>query len=137
LVRYQPHNWNFEFPLHPGKSWGGDVTWSTPPYGGSMTVKARVVGWEEAELRFGAGARRGEVEKLPALRIEYEHIDRGTVSKSTCWYAPKIRFAVKCESTIPAYIHEVIDYTIASGERPAAPSTTAASAADQARRERD
>jgi hypothetical protein len=113
LVRYEPSNRNFAFPLQLGKEWGGDVKWSAPPYGGNLAVKAKAVRWEAVDLRFDAGLRRGEVEKLEAVRIEYEHSAGGKVDRSTCWYAPKIRFAVKCESSNPGYTHEVIDYTLA------------------------
>jgi hypothetical protein len=109
LVRYEPHDYSFAFPLHPGKEWGGTVKWNALPYGGEFDVKATVKGWEKTslEIRDGAGSRAEEVD---VLRIEYEHVDRGRTTRSTCWYAPAVRFAVRCESSLPAFAYEVIGY---------------------------
>jgi hypothetical protein len=109
-VTYQPHTYNFDFPLEPGKDWGGETTWSAPPYEGKFRIKATAKAWEEVSLELRAGPRRGQVEKLDAIRIEYEHDDGGKVIKSTCWYSPKVRFAVRCESPDLTRAYEVVDY---------------------------
>src|SRR5690606_23032728 len=70
---YRPHSRSFEFPLFPGKRWGGVVEWTSGPHSGTFTLQATVGDYEPVALRFATGKRRGETEELQAFRIEYEH----------------------------------------------------------------
>ncbi len=94
------------------------MEWTSAPHSGTYTVQATVRNFEPVVLQFTTGKRKGETEELQALRIEYEHTFPKHVTKSTCWYAPKTRFPVRCESTDPMRTFEVIDYAIAGEPAP-------------------
>jgi hypothetical protein len=100
-VSYTPHNYNFEFPLHPGKTWKQRVTSKTSEKELTYTVQANVIAWEEIEI-----SDNGQSKRLQALKIDYQH---GDVA-STCWYSPEANNVVRCVSPFPGQTFETIGF---------------------------
>ena len=101
-VSYTPHNYNFEFPLYPGKTWKQRVTSKTAEKELGYTVQANVITWEEIIILDA----NGQPKRLQTLKIDYQH---GDVS-STCWYSPEANNVVKCVSPFPGQTFEAISF---------------------------
>ncbi len=98
-VSYTPHTRFLAFPMSVGTQWGGNVEWFSPPsYSGSYSVESKVVGWEKVRV---GGA------EYDALRIENNNSSYG---KSTCWYAPAVKYRVKCTGKPATY--EVTGFSV-------------------------
>lgn len=114
-LEFSPDNRNFVFPLVLGKAWQEIYQVSSSRFRVQVNLKGTVAGEEEIILKLLNGTEK----KLPAIRVENEHSDRGITNKITCWYVPEIRFAAKCSAPDPAYPgFEVVAYGKGADPKP-------------------
>jgi hypothetical protein len=97
-MSYSPHSRFLAFPMQVGTKWGGNVTWTTSIDSGDDRIEAEAVGWEKIIL---AG------KEYDTMRIEYRS---ATYGNSTCWYAPAVKYRVKCTGKPVSY--EVTDFSV-------------------------
>jgi len=89
---YSPYLEEFQFPLEPGKTWSQSSTLEANVRRLPVSLKAKVVGWEEVTVPAGT---------LKALRIDYD-IFLGQVGslQKRMWILPDVRRSVKVEMNI-------------------------------------
>ena len=81
------------FPLAPGKTYGGKLTYPAPVGGGGINIDmtTKVLDWEEVTVPAG---------KFRALKVEANGKASGAASgnrKITLWYAPEVANYVRME----------------------------------------
>lgn len=96
---YRPHNWNFSFPLTPGKKWDEFASVDTPGTGMvprgtySFRMVGVVKGAEDITLPLLTGEKTFSTE-----RVEIDFVTRGWTTKISCWYSQAMRFPARCIS---------------------------------------
>jgi hypothetical protein len=107
---YSPHLRTLSFPLWEGKSWGGNVMWTSM---GSFTgvgnfdVVAKARGWETVKVPAG---------EFEAIKVEILSQGGRTNIRTICWYAPQAQSFVKCDSSNRGSTYELIAYKVVSSD---------------------
>jgi hypothetical protein len=109
-ISYDPPTPTFKFPIVAGAKWEGQTRWRSGQWGNRSDVSA-VVG---AATKVSIGQK-----EFDAVLIRYEYIDwanRGSKTRSTCWFSAEVKRLVKCDSDDPGYTFEITDFYPAEKE---------------------
>lgn len=90
-LTYSPHDFAFSFPLWEGKKWQGSYTGQGRRGMPWFTKWVEVERWESVTVPAGT---------FEALKIARATKVLGRQNRSTCWYAPEVHQAVKCEGDL-------------------------------------
>jgi len=114
-VKYDGRNRRlFNFPLEIGKSWTDKFIVKPASLGGRETTYLEtftVLGWEEVEVQAG---------KFKALKLEYKQEKVGETGggpkegKLWYWYAPDVKYMVKCQYEKSDYWNAIYDWELTS-----------------------
>lgn len=111
-VVYKPSTCHFNWPLYAGKQWRCEPYYFINGFGYQATFDVRVGEPERREFEWTAGPLKGAKETLEVWPLHHELRYHWDNSKMTCWYAPKLKFRVRCESTAPQNSYEMVGHNI-------------------------
>lgn len=132
-VVYKPSTCHFNWPLYAGKQWRCEPFYFINGFGYQATFEVQVGEPEMLEFQWTAGPMEGQRETLEVWPMQQVYKQRWDVTKMTCWYAPKLKSRVKCESTVAENSYEMVGHNRGGDEQPESGQTSPSRASEMDR----